>query len=112
MDDIEEKRQEISDMLNDLTDEQVVAMWKAMHAQDAARWVIRTENGLHKWRLKEPQALIGEPTHLFWNPSNGWMRTIAEAKQYTTKLGAKRAVAYFRGRGWDSDRVEVVRVTP
>jgi len=76
------------------------------------KWVIRTENGLLKWSLREPQHLIGEPPYLFWCPTKGWVKTPFEAKQYSTELGAKRAVAWFHGRRWQRDNVDVVRVTP
>lgn len=107
--DIEEKRQEISDMLNDLTDEQVLAMWAVMNAQYAQRWVIRVKNG-----ALPGSGPLGRDIHpfLYWNPSTGWETTTSEARQYSTELGANRAVSWFHGRRWQRDMVEVVRVTP
>ena len=72
------------------------------------RWVIRTENGVIKWGLANRR--LNEPPHLFWNPRTGWMDTPMEARQYATEVGALRAVAWFHGRRWQRENVEVVRV--
>ena len=74
---------------------------------NTSKWVIRVENGVRKWGLAGRR---DEPTHLFWNPTTGWMDTPEAARQYASEAGARRAVAWFHGRRWQRDLVEVVLV--
>ena len=73
------------------------------------RWVIRTENGVLKWGMFRGRR-GNEPLHLFWNPRTGWMYEHTEARQYPSEESALRAVAWFHGRRWHRENVEVVRV--